>query len=84
MRYQLPIAQPPRPADSAGMKKHILLSALWGYVGWYAGAMVAAFLGLNEALGPTMGAFAVVVLWAGAIRAPRFDRSNAQAGHNPS
>ncbi len=40
---------------SAGMVKQILLVAVWGYAGWYLGAMIAFQLGLPAIVGPADG-----------------------------
>ena len=40
------------------MTKRVLAAMLWFYTGWYAGAMVAEFLGLSPVLGPLIGAAA--------------------------
>jgi hypothetical protein len=41
------------------MTKRVVAAFLWFYTGWYAGAMIAAFLGINPAFGPILGAAAV-------------------------
>lgn len=43
------------------MKKRTLAAILWFYTGWYAGAMIAAFLGLGPALGPIVGTAAAAI-----------------------
>jgi hypothetical protein len=57
--------------------KRILAAALWFYAGWYAGATIAYFLGLSEALGPIV-ATAAAALIAGdprhVIWTPKSDR----------
>jgi hypothetical protein len=40
------------------MKKRVLSAFLWFYCGWYAGAMLATYLGLSPVLGPILGAAA--------------------------
>ena len=40
------------------MTKRILAAILWFYTGWYAGAMLAEFLGVSPVLGPLIGAAA--------------------------
>ena len=40
------------------MTKRVLAALLWFYTGWYAGAMIAEFLGLSPLLGPLIGAAA--------------------------
>ena len=40
------------------MTKRILAALLWFYAGWYAGAILAEFLGLSPVLGPLIGAAA--------------------------
>jgi hypothetical protein len=37
------------------MTKRVVAAFLWFYTGWYAGAMIAAFLGINPAVGPILG-----------------------------
>ena len=37
------------------MTKRVVAAFLWFYTGWYAGAMIAAFLGINPAFGPILG-----------------------------
>lgn len=40
------------------MTKRIAAALLWFYAGWYAGAILAEFLGLSPVLGPLIGAAA--------------------------
>jgi hypothetical protein len=47
-----------------GMKKRTLAAILWFYTGWYAGAMLAEFLGVGAALGPIIGAAAAGLVFA--------------------
>jgi hypothetical protein len=47
-----------------GMKKRTLAAILWFYTGWYAGAMLAEFLGVAPALGPIIGAAAAGLVFA--------------------
>jgi hypothetical protein len=44
------------------MKKRALAAVLWFYAGWYAGAMIAEFLGLSPALGPIIGTAAAALI----------------------
>jgi hypothetical protein len=44
------------------MVKRILAAFLWFYAGWYGGALLASFLGLNPALGPIIGAAAAALI----------------------
>jgi len=37
------------------MKKRALAALLWFYAGWYAGAIVAFYVGLPDAIGPLVG-----------------------------
>jgi hypothetical protein len=37
------------------MKKRVFAALLWFYSGWYAGAMLAEFVGVSPALGPIVG-----------------------------
>jgi hypothetical protein len=46
------------------MKKRTLAAILWFYTGWYAGAMLAEFLGVSAALGPIIGAAAAGLVFA--------------------
>lgn len=41
-----------------GMTKRAFAAILWFYTGWYAGAILAEFLGVSPALGPIIGAAA--------------------------
>ena len=38
--------------------KRVLAAILWFYSGWYAGAMLAEFVGVSALLGPIIGAAA--------------------------
>jgi hypothetical protein len=38
--------------------KRVLAALLWFYTGWYAGAILAEFLGVSPVLGPLIGAAA--------------------------
>ncbi len=40
------------------MTKRIAAAFLWFYAGWYAGALIAEFLGVSALLGPIIGAAA--------------------------
>ena len=40
------------------MTKRVLAAMLWFYTGWYAGALLAAMLGVSVLLGPIIGAAA--------------------------
>ncbi len=59
--------------QSAPMGKRLLATFLWFYAGWYAGAMVAWFLGIHAVLGPILGMAAAAlvafdprgVIWSG-------------------
>jgi hypothetical protein len=46
------------------MKKRILSAVLWFYTGWYAGSMLAFYLGVSPALGPIL-AVAAAGIFAG-------------------
>ena len=37
------------------MTKRVLAALLWFYTGWYAGAILAEFLGVSPVLGPLLG-----------------------------
>ena len=43
------------------MKKRAFAAVLWFYVGWYGGAMLAAFLGVSPLLGPLIGTAAAAL-----------------------
>jgi hypothetical protein len=63
------------------MKKRILATFLWFYVGWYGGAMLAEFLGVSAILGPMIGT-AAAALFVGDPRgiiwpSQRFARARA-------
>lgn len=38
------------------MTKRVLAAILWFYTGWYAGTMLAEFVGVSALLGPIIGA----------------------------
>jgi hypothetical protein len=44
------------------MKKRVLAAVLWFYAGWYAGAIVADFLGIAPMFGPVLGAAAAALI----------------------
>jgi hypothetical protein len=44
------------------MKKRVLAAFLWFYVGWYAGALFADFLGLSQFIGPLLGAALAAII----------------------
>ena len=48
----------PHARDPSAMTKRVVAAFLWFYTGWYAGAMIAAFLGVNPVFGPILGAAA--------------------------
>jgi hypothetical protein len=57
--------------------KRIIAALLWFYAGWYAGATIAYFLGLSEALGPIIGTAAAALIAGdprGVIWTQRSDR----------
>jgi hypothetical protein len=37
------------------MTKRVVAAFLWFYTGWYAGAMIAAFVGISPVVGPIIG-----------------------------
>ena len=43
------------------MKKRVFAAFMWFYVGWYAGAMLAAFIGVSPLLGPIIGTAAAAL-----------------------
>lgn len=80
-RYAGPIATPnARPHAALMTAKRILAAFLWFYAGWYAGATIAYFLGLSEALGPIVGTAAAAliagdprgIIWT--VRSERIER----------
>jgi hypothetical protein len=44
------------------MSKRILALFLWFFVGWYAGAIIATYLGVSVALGPILGTAAAALI----------------------
>jgi len=44
------------------MKKRVAAALLWFCAAWYAGAMVAYFLGVSVALGPILGTAAAAIV----------------------
>lgn len=46
----------------AAMKKRVAAAFLWFYTGWYAGALVAAAIGISPAFGPMLGVAAAVLI----------------------
>ena len=46
------------------MTKRVVAAFLWFYAGWYAGAMIAGFLGINPVFGPILGAAAAGLIVA--------------------
>lgn len=44
------------------MKKRILATFLWFYAGWYAGAVIAYFVGVSPMLGPILGVAAAALV----------------------
>jgi hypothetical protein len=48
--------------QDAVMKKRILATFLWFYAGWYAGAILAEFLGVSQLLGPIIGMAAAALV----------------------
>ena len=43
------------------MKKRVLAAFLWFYSGWYAGAILAEFLGITPMIGPIIGAAGAMI-----------------------
>ena len=50
------------------MTKRVAAAFLWFYTGWYAGAMIAAFLGVSPVIGPILGAAAAGFLVGDPLR----------------
>jgi hypothetical protein len=50
-----------RAEDDAPMKKRLLAAFLWFYAWWYAGAIMADFVGVSPLLGPIVGVAAAVI-----------------------
>jgi len=44
------------------MTKRVVAAFLWFYTGWYAGAMIAEFIGVSPMLGPLIGAAAAGIV----------------------
>ena len=44
------------------MTKRLIATLLWFYTGWYAGALIADFLGVSPMLGPIIGAAAAALV----------------------
>ena len=44
------------------MLKRVLAALMWFYVGWYAGNLLADFLGISLILGPIIGAALAVLI----------------------
>jgi hypothetical protein len=69
------------------MKKRVLSAVLWFYCGWYAGAMIAAVVGISPVLGPILGATAAFlmagdprgIIWRRETAAPALNASPATA-----
>jgi hypothetical protein len=69
------------------MKKRVLATFLWFYAGWYAGAVLADFLGISPVFGPILGAAAAALV----VGDPRgliwkkasVDRSSAEVASSP-
>ena len=61
------------------MTKRVLAAILWFYAGWYAGAMIAEFIGVSPLLGPLIGAAAAGLI-AGDPRHLIWKRSTAPSG----
>ena len=55
------------------MNRRIAATALWFYVGWIVGGLLASALGFNAVLGPVIGV-AVVVLVVLGSRSPAANR----------
>lgn len=61
-----------------GMTKRVLAAMLWFYTGWYAGAILAEFVGVSPVLGPLIGAAAAGliagdprrIIWTARARVP--------------
>jgi len=61
------------------MKKRILATVLWFYAGWYAGAILAEFLGVSPLLGPIIGMAAAALVAGDPRRIIWTSRSTVQA-----
>jgi hypothetical protein len=62
------------------MKKRIFLTAIWAYVAWYAAVLVAAFLGVTEAIGPIVGALVAAIVWFAPHGMPALRERSATSG----
>ena len=74
------------------MTKRIAAAFLWFYAGWYAGALIAEFVGVSALLGPIIGAAAAGLIvgdprrmiWYCPGRAPGVhDRSRSRGSRRP-
>jgi hypothetical protein len=63
------------------MLKRAIAVFLWLYAGWYAGALIAFFLRLDDILGPIIGV-AAAVLFAGDPRRLIWSRRSTSSGPN--
>jgi len=43
------------PGTVPAMSKRTIAAVLWFFAGWYAGSMLAQFIGVNDALGLILG-----------------------------
>lgn len=50
------------------MKKRVAAAFLWFYAGWYAGALLAEFLGVSPLIGPVIGTVAAGMLAGDPLR----------------
>ena len=68
-----------REGHDPGMKKRVFAAFLWFYTGWYAGALMADFLGLSPFLGPIIGTASAAlfvgdprrIIWTARAMAPK-------------
>ena len=63
-----PVVRELSARDPLDMTKRVAAAFLWFYTGWYAGAMIAAFLGVSPVIGPILGAAAAGFLVGDPLR----------------
>ena len=63
-----PVVKELRARDPLPMTKRLAAALLWFYAGWYAGAMIAGFLGISPVIGPILGAAAAGFLVGDPLR----------------
>jgi hypothetical protein len=77
-QYRRPIVGVTAQGDGALMKR-LIRAALWFYVGWYAVAMLAAYVGASDAFGPIAGGLSATIVLVASGHMPRFHRNSSSA-----